>query len=84
LRLPEAAQKDLLEWEPNANVLALSRDILNNEQSFAQVWDSKIPLQSAQRTDDNHPLNEYYKVRGWMTKLHRIGNVLAGRAASEE
>jgi spermidine synthase len=84
LRLPEAAQKDLLEWEPNANVLALSRDILNNEQSFAQVWDSKTPLQTAQRTDDNHPLNEYYKVRGWMTKLHRIGNVLAGRAASEE
>jgi len=58
-RMPEAAQKDLVEWCPTMKVPDYLRAVLTNEVSLPQNMD---PDPGIKITDD-HPINEYYLLR---------------------
>jgi predicted membrane-bound spermidine synthase len=58
-RLPEAAQRDLVEWSPNQSLIGMTKDVLSRRVPISTVLQPDLP---AEITDD-HPYNEYFIVR---------------------
>jgi spermidine synthase len=58
-RLPEAAQRDLIEWNPNQSPVEMASDILSRRLSTNDVLRADLP---AEVTDDR-PYNEYFVLR---------------------
>jgi len=58
-RLPEVAQRDLMEWGPNQSLTGMTRDILSRRVPISSVLQPDLP---AEITDDR-PYNEYFLVR---------------------
>jgi hypothetical protein len=58
-RLPEAAQRDLMEWGPNQLLTGMTKDILSRRVPISTLLRPDLP---AEITDDQ-PFNEYFLVR---------------------
>jgi len=58
-RMPSGAQKDLLEWNPQANLSAYLDQVLTSEHPVAPLLDPDPRI----RITDDQPFNEYFLLR---------------------
>ena len=79
-RLPESAKSDILDWEVDKNIFTQTSRVMGQEKTLAMILGSDLSnMASIPRTTDEFPLNEYYKVREWKTKIRRIKAVMNGK-----
>jgi spermidine synthase len=67
-RLPAAAQRDLIEWDPNQSLVGMANDVLSHRVSISTVLQADLP---AEITDDR-PYNEYFILRDRSSLAHRL------------
>jgi spermidine synthase len=58
-RLPEAAQRDLIEWDSNQSLIGMTTDVLSRRVPISTALQADLP---AEITDDQ-PYNEYFILR---------------------
>jgi len=70
-RLPTAARKDLMEWEPGVSAPAFLKDVLSRELHIERLLtnDRRIVI------SDDRPYNEYYLLRRSWAHYQRTGHV---------
>ena len=67
-RLPEAAQRDLIEWGPNQSLIGMANDVLSRRVPISTVLQPNLP---AEITDDQ-PFNEYFILRDRSWLVHDL------------
>jgi spermidine synthase len=75
-RMPPRAVEDLMEWGPAADAAQQLNRVLRSELTLAQMIAGARDTPALQ---DDHPQNEYYKIRGWQEKRRRRAHMMALR-----
>lgn len=60
-RMPEAARRDLVEWNPGVNIQGVFRTLLAHRKSVEDM----CAIYPDVRITDDRPFNEYYLLRTW-------------------
>jgi spermidine synthase len=60
-RMPDKAQKDLLEWSPKKSVPGYLNEVISQETQITNVLNPSL----AYRITDDRPFNEYFLLRQW-------------------